>query len=242
MSVPVVTIPGWVRQAGLAVCAVLIVATASTAVGAYAYDRGVRSLKAGDLGGAGKAFLLATVADPFRSASPDSLSAVHYRRYLMERSAGGGEWGITEQFLETIRWEDRARTINPRELKYTLRLSRLFLELFRLRGHPSDALMSYRLAGSALRINPFGVEILWHRADVLEAVGRGDEAAQDLQTAVAVEPNFCRGYARLADLAGTADPEASSRWVAKAQECRTKAAVLPLEDYEKWLVESPEER
>lgn len=241
-AVPVVTLPAWVRPAGMAACAALIAAALSTWAGAYAFDRGERLLKAGDLPGAERAFRVASSVDPFRASYPDALSAVHYRKYLREGPAAADVRRIPELLNETLQWEDRARELNPRELQYTLRLSYLFLELFRLRKEPSDAVMSYRLAGSALRTNPYSVETLWHRADVLEILGRKDDAARDLETAVSVEPNFCRGYARLAGMAGTTDPGAASRWAAKTEECRRKAAALPLEDNEKWLVESPEGR
>ncbi|MEK6778329.1 MAG: tetratricopeptide repeat protein, partial [Candidatus Deferrimicrobiota bacterium] len=138
--------------------------------------------------------------------------------------------------------EDKARSLNPREVRYTLRLSWLFLELFRLRLEPSDTMMALSLAESALRINPYGVEALWQRAEVLEALGRREEAVKDMETAVSVEPNFCRGYAKLVDLARRTDPAEASRWSGKEEECRGKAATLHLEEHEKWLVESPEAR
>lgn len=239
---PVVSLPPWFRLAGAAACAGFLAATVSTVAGAYSFDRGERLLKAGDLSGAERAFRLAASADPFRAAYPDALSAVHYRSYLRERPAAPDVRAIPGPFYEALQWEDRARELNPREARYTLRLSYLFLELFRLRRAAPDAEMAFLLAGGTLRMNPYSVETLWHRADILEAVGRRDKAARDLETAVAVEPNFCRGYARLAVLAGTADPGAASRWAAKARECRAKAVALSLEDYEKWLVESPEGR
>ncbi|MGB3400291.1 MAG: tetratricopeptide repeat protein, partial [Candidatus Deferrimicrobiaceae bacterium] len=140
------------------------------------------------------------------------------------------------------RWEDRARSQNPRELKYTLRLSSLFLELYRLRRDPSDAVLALRFAESALRINPYGVEALWTRADILAALGKRDDAVKDLEKAVSVEPNFCRGYARLADISGKSGPGIVSHWSAKEEECRRRAATLHLEEAETWMVESPEGR
>ncbi|HBO69435.1 MAG TPA: hypothetical protein DD658_04535 [Deltaproteobacteria bacterium] len=241
-SAPALTIPAWGRWAGIAVCAGLLVATVSTFAGVYAFDRGQRLLKAGGLSGAERAFRMAASADPFRSSYPDALSAVHYRRYLAERSSLRNVRKIPESMFEALQWEDRARDLSPRDLKYTLRLSGLFFDLFRLRGEPSDAWMSLRLADGALRINPYGVEILWHRADVLDAVGRMDEAARDLEAAVSVEPNFCRGYAKLADLARGTDPTAAARWSRAEGECRRRASAMHLEENEKWMVEPPEDR
>ncbi len=239
---PTVVLPSWSCRAGMFVCTVLLGATVSTWTGVYFHGRGENNLRSGDLPRAERACQAAIAVDPFRASYPDALSSVHYRRFRAERPSPEEVRTIPEPMLETIRWENRARQLAPRELRYTMRLSRLFFELLRLRGEPSDAEMSLRLALSAQEINPFDVDILWHKAEVLTFLGRGKDAMQELETAVSVEPNFCRGYARLADLAGTADREAASRWTAKAQECRTKAAALPLEDYEKWLVESPEGR
>ena len=241
-SAPPVIFPAWVRSLGMVVCAALIAATFATLAGVHYYDRGEKRLRAGDLPGAERAFSVAISADPFRSSYPDALSSVHYRRYLSERTSLGKVRKIPESMFETLRWEDRARELCPRDFKYTLRLSHLFFELLRLRGEPSDAMMSLRLADSALRLNPYEVEILWHKADILSSLGRGEDAVKDLEKAVSVEPNFCRGYARLADLEGKSNREAASRWSAKEEECRRRAAALHLEDVEAWLVESPEER
>jgi tetratricopeptide (TPR) repeat protein len=239
---PPLILPACMRSLGAVVCAALIVTTFATLAGVHFYDRGEKLLRAGDLTGAERAFSVAISADPFRSSYPDALSSVHYRRYLTERASLGKVRKIPESMFETLRWEDRARELSPRDFKYTLRLSHLFFELLRLRGEPSDAMMSLRLADSALRLNPFGVEILWHRADVLLSLGRGEDALKDLEKSVSVEPNFCRGYARLAVFAGKSNQEAASRWSAKEEECRKRAAALHLEDVEAWLVESPEER
>jgi len=235
-------LPSWVRSLGMVVCAALIAATFATLAGVYYYDRGEKLLRSGDLPGAGRAFSVAVSADPFRSTYPDALSSVYYRRYLSERTSLGKARKIPESMFETLRWEDRARELSPRDSRYTLRLSRLFFELLRLRGEPSDAIMSLGLADSALQINPFGVEILWHKANVLLSLGREADAVKDLEKSVSVEPNFCRGYAKLADLAGKSKQEVAARWSAKEEECRGRAAAIHPEDVEAWLVESPEER
>lgn len=237
-----VTLPAWTRGLGAAVCVSLLGVTVATLVGVYQYDRGEKLLRSGDLPGAEQAFSAAMVADPFRSSYPDALSSVHYRRYLAERPSMAKVRNIPESMFETLRWEDRARQLAPRDLKYTLRLSQLFFELLRLRGEPSDALMSLRLADGSLRINPYGVETLWHKAEVLSFLGNGEDALRELETAVSVEPNFCRGYARLADLARETDPSGAFRWTETAEECRRRAANRHLEENEKWLVEPPEDR
>lgn len=223
-------------------CAVLIAASVATGAGAYLFDRGERFLRSGDLRGAGRAFRSAMTIDPFRSIYPDALSNIYYRGYLEERSSRTDARRIPEPFIEALRLEDRARQLAPRDLKYTLRLSRFFFELLRLRGNLSDARMSLLLADGSLRINPYGIEILWHKADILEFLGRREEAIREMEAAVSVEPNFCRGYARLADLARGADPGAATRWSRSEEECRRRAVSLIPEENEQWLVESPEDR
>jgi len=237
-----VVLPSWSRKAGMAFGTVLLFATLATVVGAFSFDRGEKFLRNGDLDGARHAFSVAVTVDPFRAVYPDAISSVHYRRFLQENPTREEDGTVPEEMVRTIRWEDRARRLAPRELRYTQRLSRLFFEVFRLRGLPSDAAMSLVLAGRARKINPFGVEVLWHQAEVLSFLGRRDDAADALETAVSVEPNFCRGYAKLADLGRDVDPAGASRWGRAAKECRARAEGRILEENEQWLVGPPELR
>lgn len=239
---PAATLPSWTRRACMIVCAGLLAATVATGAGAYLFDRGERDLRSGDLRGAERAFRAAMAVDPFRSTYPDALSSVLYREYRKEPPPPGIAGQLPESLFETLRWEDRARQLAPRDLRYTLRLSQLFFELLRQRGGPSDALLSLRLADGALQINPYGVEILWHKADVLSFLGDGKGALRVLEDAVSVEPNFCRGYARLAELARETGAADASRWSRDAEECRRRAEARVLEENEKWLVEPPENR
>ena len=241
-SSPTFNAPYWLRRVGIGLCAALIAAGISTGIGAFAHDRGGSLLRAGDLAGAERMFRIASVADPFRSNYPDALSAVHYRYHQEEITTGDYNRSAPESLFETIRWESRASSRNPRELHYALRLSSLFLELYSVRGVPFDAELALRFADNALRINPYGVEALWIRADIYVALGKREAAVRDLENAVSVEPNFCRGYARLANLAGKSGHEIASRWSAREQECRRRAANFPLEEAGAWLVESPEGR
>lgn len=239
---PLTALPRGIRLSSAAACIVLVGASMATLIGVCRFDRGERILREGDLQGAERAFSAAIHVDPFRSSYPDALSSVHYRKYRTELLSIPEVRTIPEPMFEALRWEDRARELAPRDLKYTLRLSRLFLELFRLRGEPSDARMALLQADESLRINPYGVEILWLKADVMDLLGRREDAIRMLAFAVSVEPNFCRGYARLSDLARDTDPAAASRWFEAAGECRGRAADRVLEENEKWLVELPEDR
>ena len=237
---PVATLPPWSRLASAAMCGGLLVVSVSMAVGVYSFDRGERLLKAGDLPRAERSFRLAASVDPLRAPYPDALSALNFRYLQRERSMGkdpGKEMGFLR---EAVRWEENARMLNPREPKYSLRLSSLFLELYRVRREPADVQMALRFADRALRINPYSVETLFHRTKLLLIMGRNAEAVRDLEYAVSVEPNFCRGYAKLAELAGTGILQKANGWSEKAEQCRKKGRNLDLVDYEKWLVESPE--
>jgi len=69
---------------------------------------------------------------------------------------------------------------------------------------------------------------------------RAEEAVSDLARAVSIEPNFCRGYAKLSELRRVSDPVASAAWADKEQACRKTAKTIPVQEHEKWLVESPE--
>ncbi|MBI5420484.1 MAG: O-antigen ligase family protein [Deltaproteobacteria bacterium] len=237
-----VLLPRTVVRTGVALCAVLLVISATTVSGAFVYEYGEKKLRLGDLAGAENAFRLASVVDPLRAPYPDAVSGVYYLRYQKERRTSNDRQRLVKLLKETLHWEDSARWLNPRESRYILRLSSLFIELFRIRGEYSDVRMALGLAGEALRINPFSVEALWYRAELFAAIGRPGDAVADLKSAVSIEPNFGRGYSRLAELTGAADPRGATELTDKAKACREKAALLSLEDYEKWLVESPEER
>ncbi|MGB3096146.1 MAG: O-antigen ligase family protein [Candidatus Deferrimicrobiaceae bacterium] len=235
-----IRLPGWANSLGAFACAVVLLASAATLAGTVLYDLGERQVRRGNPGDAERSFHLAVSVDPLRAPYPDALSALNFRYLQRERSTGkdpGKEMGFLK---EAIHWEEKARMLNPREPKYSLRLSSLFLELYRVRREPADAQMALILADSALRIHPFSVETLLHRSRLLLLMGRNAEAVRDLEYAVSVEPNFCRGYAKLAELAGTGNLPEANGWSEKAEQCRKKARNLDLVDYEKWLVESPE--
>jgi O-antigen ligase len=233
-------LPAWGRVAGIAGCAALLVATASTAAGTWSFDRGERLFRAGDLPGAERAFRLAAKADPFRAAYPDAISRTLYQGYVSERPGSVPQSGREAAALdESIRWEGRAASLNLRERKYFLRLSFLFAERFRAAGDPRDMESALSLASRLLEIDPYSTEAYWHRSALWASTGRLDGAMRDLERAVALEPNFCRGYAKLAEMSERTDPPSSAAWKERADACRKRAAGIPLEDYEKWLVEDP---
>jgi O-antigen ligase len=237
-----VAVPPWIMRAGAVAALLLLVSTVSTVAGKVAKQIGEKRLHAGDIAGSERMFRLAMAADPLCDEYPDALGALAHRLY---RGAAGGSGPDTARaaglLSEAIRWEGKAVSLSPMDFQKVSRLSRLFAERYRLTGRPEDLRDAIGVAGRALELNPYSAERLWNRADLLLMDGRTDEAIADLARAVSIEPNFCRGYARLSQLFGTSDPAESAAWAEKEQACRKVAETFPLQEYEKWLVESPEE-
>ena len=235
-----VSVPAPAAAASIPVLAALLVASILTFAAAAVYDAGEKDLRNGDESSARSRFHMAAMADPFRGPYPDALSALEYRRYAASvRYAGGPDETGFGSLEASIRFETRAASLVPRESKYLQRLSVLLFERFRVTNDPADMAAVVSLAGDALAVNPYAVEGFWHRSALLTVAGRSKEAVEDLVHAVNLEPNFCRGYAKLAEMAGRRDPAMSAEWGKKADACRKRAVGLALEDYEKWLVEDP---
>lgn len=234
-------LPSWGVRAGILLFVVVLFVSACTFLGAVAHDRGEDALRRSNGRGAERLFRIAEAVDPFRAPYADSLSALAYRRYGRERrEPAEAPSGAIAALDESIRWESRAVFLNPRETKYLNRLSFLLAERFRATGRPGDMDASLHLASESLRINPFSAEALWYRSGLLNSAGRVEAAAADLERAVAVEPNFCRGYGKLSEMSGRSDPMRAIKWKEEAESCRRHAAGRSLEDFEKWLVEDPE--
>jgi O-antigen ligase len=236
-----VGVPPWGRRAGIAFCAALLTASLTTYAGTFAYETGGTRMREGRLEEAESAFRTAAALDPLRATFPDALASLHYLRYR-ETASGTGEAMQGAPFLsEAIRWEMKARVLCPMEKRYALRLSRLTFERFRIEGQVSDLEAAFGFAGEALALDPYSVEALWQRAGMAASVGRPDRAAADLEAAVALEPNFCRGYGRLAGLARDRDAPAAARWRAEEALCRKRAATLPGAEVGRWFFTEREE-
>lgn len=235
------TVPSPVLRGAVPLITALFLVAFATFAGATAHYAGERLLRRGDDSRAMDFFRIAATVDPFRAPYPDALSALEYRRYA---TSGQGASGTDEEGLNalvrSIRYEAKAADLSPREVKYLQRLSFLFAERFRLGGDPSDMEAALFFVDRSLEVNPYAVEGLWHRSSLLEFTGRRKEALEDLARAVKLEPNFCRGYAKLSELLGGADPAISARWKAEEERCRHRAKDLVLEDHERWLVEDPQ--
>ena len=233
-----VALPPWLAKGGALLCALLSVASASLLGGTFAFERGASAIREGDLASAERSYRAASVLDPFRSTVPDALSGLSYRRYRIALRPDGG--GDTLRHLDdSIRWQEKARDLCPLEQGHPYRLAQLFRERHRWTNDPADAAASLRLWDETLRINPYRVEALWEKAMTLQEIGRTCEATEALLRAVSVEPNFCRGYAKLAELTEGVDDPRSVAWEARAAECREAARGRTLEENERWLVEEP---
>ena len=231
----------WMKRAGVAVSLLLLVLSAATVAGKGARHLGGSRLRAGDIAGAERMFRTAMTADPLCDEYPDALASLAYRRYREEARGDSPDVLRAGALLSSsIRWEEKAISLAPRDFQKVSRLSRLFAERYRLSGQPEDLRAAIGLAGRALELNPYSAEKLWERADLLLQDHRAEEAVSDLVRAVSIEPNFCRGYAKLSELRRVSDPAESAAWADKGQACRRMAKTLPVQEHEKWLVESPE--
>lgn len=231
-------LPPWFVKGGSIFLAVLSIASASLLAGTIAVERGASAIRGGDLDAAGRNFRIASVLDPFRSSIPDALSGISYRRYstAARQDAGGDALAHLE---ESIRWQEKARELCPMEQGYSYRLAQLYRERYLSTKDPGDVMVSLRHWDDLLRVNPYRVEALWEKAMTLRGIGRTGAAAEALHRAVSVEPNFCRGYARLAELTKGTDEGRSRAWEARAAQCRESARGRTLEENERWLLEEP---
>ena len=126
------------------------------------------------------------------------------------------------------------------EQGFHYRLANLFFEKYLLGGERRDLETTLRITEELLKVNPYLVEALWNRAQALLYLGRAEDSVGTLERAVYVEPNFCRGYAKLAQLTRGKDESQSRAWEAQAEKCREAARGRTLEENERWLVEEPE--
>ena len=198
-------------------------------------------LRHGDIIGAESMFRFAIGVDPFCDTYPDAMASIGHRLFLEGVQSGNPDPLRAESLLtESIRWEAKAVSLSPRDFRKTSRLSRLFVDRYGVSRRQEDLEGSIDWAGRALEINPYSAEKLWDRAELLILDRRPADAVADLTRAVSIEPNFCRGYAKLAGLTKEKDELQSRAWEARAEKCREAAKGRTLEENERWLVEEPE--
>jgi len=126
------------------------------------------------------------------------------------------------------------------EQGFHYRLANLFFEKYLLGGERRDLESALAMTGETLNVNPYLVEALWNRAQAFLYLGRAEDSIGALERAVFVEPNFCRGYAKLAELTKGRDEPQSRAWEAQTEKCREAARGRTLEETERWLLEEPE--
>ena len=232
-----VAVPPGLWKAASALAVLLGIVSTASLGGSVLAGLGDRSVRAGDEAGAERAFRIAARLDPLRASLPDALSALYHRRFVAAGPAGNpGAMPLLEASME---WQQEARSLCPMEQRYLYRIADLHLERYRFGGMRGDLAAAVRLTGEILRINPYGVEAFWNLALAHQEDGRPEEAVATLRRAVSLEPNFCRGYAKLAELTAGTDDAQSRAWTARASACRESAKGRPLEENERWLVESP---
>ncbi|MBE0604594.1 MAG: O-antigen ligase family protein, partial [Deltaproteobacteria bacterium] len=228
-------LPAWLAKTGALACLLLAASSLSLLAGTAAFERGMSSVRGGETASAERYLKAASMFDPLRSAIPDALSGISFRRYRLAAREGDAE--APRHLEESIRLLRRARDLCPMEPAYPQRMAMLYWEGYRRTGSPAALGASLSSFDETLRVNPYRVEALWEKAFVLREVGRRDEADAALLRAVSIEPNFCRAYAKLAESSkGKGEPE-SLAWEARAAQCRQAAEGRALEENERWLVE-----
>ena len=231
------------KRLGLAVAILLLAVSTATVAGKIAHRIGVSRLHRGDIPGTERMFRIAIGVDPFCDTYPDAMAALGHRLYLAGARCGNPDPLRAESLLtESIRWEAKAVSLSPRDFQKTTRLSRLFVDRYRVTRRQEDLGASIDWAGRALEINPYSAEKLWDRAELLILDRRPIDAEADLSRAVSIEPNFCRGYAKLAVLTKGKDEPQSRAWETRAEKCREAARGRSLEENERWLVDGTRTR
>jgi len=232
-----VSFPSVVSKGGGLACGLLAAVSLSFLAGTVTFERGMAALRDGRMAAANRDLVAASKFDPLRSQIPDQLSGISYHRFLL--AVRDGDERAQRHLEDSIRWQNRARALCPMEQAYPQRLAMLHWDRYRGTGDPSSLEASLASFDESLRINPYRVEAMWEKAFVLQEVGRHGEAASVLRWAVTVEPNFCRAYAKLAELSKGEGESRSHPWESRAAKCREAALGRMLEGNERWLVEVP---
>ncbi|MHB1024876.1 MAG: O-antigen ligase family protein [Desulfobacteria bacterium] len=235
------SISPWVKRFGMAAAILLVAVSTATVAGKTAHRMGVSRLQRGDIHGAERMFRMAIRMDPFCDIYPDAMAALGHRLYIEGIRGRNPDPQRSETLLtESIRWEAKAVSLSPRDFEKTSRLSRLFVDRYRVSRSREDLGAAIDWASRALEINPYSAIKLWDRAELLVLDGHPAHALADLARAVSIEPNFCRGYAKLGGLTKGKDEPQSRAWEGRAEKCMETARARTLQEDERWLVEEPE--
>ena len=231
------TPPPWsMLVATFVVVAVLVVSVATMAGGA-AIRSGELRFREGRFEKAAAAYRFAARVDPFRAETRDALSLVRYRQFQAEAKRGADSSRAAALLSEAIAWEASAMERSPRDYRFPSRLAQLFADRYRRFGRGEDLGKALSMAGEAIALNPYSPSLLQQRADLYLDGKLVREAKEDLLLAVSLEPNFCRGYAKLFEISARFDPEKNVMWGKEAAACRERAGRIPLKENERWAAD-----
>jgi O-antigen ligase len=231
------TVSRWSVGVGTAAAALLLVVSVVTTTAGVAYRLGDQSMKKGDLDRAEATYRVAAWADIYRMEYQDALSLVYYRRYQAAVKSGFPTLVDEAYLTESIRRESSALNRSPFDYVVASRLAHLFAERYRLSGRGVDLKAALSLVGEAIVRNPYSPRLLLQRADLHLAGTRAKEAKEDLLLALSLEPNFCRGYAKLSEISARDDPGEGVMWGKEAAACRERAGRFPLKENERWAAD-----
>lgn len=229
-----IVLPKWVLRTGAVLFALLLACSAATVAAVALHQSGEARMRRGEFAAAGERFRSAARIDPYRAVYPDAVSAALYREY--RKGGAGSVEGATVLLPEVYEWERSASALSPRDSAYHARMADICFERYMILGKRGDLVGASYMNRRALALNPFSVERLWRHADLLEASGRRPAAVEALERAVGIEPNFCRGYGRLAAMLERENPAAAAGWASKAGECRVRSERFELTPSEAWMV------
>lgn len=230
----VLTVPRWSMPAATFAVVALLFVSVATVAGGVAIRLGESRVRAGEFQKAAIAYRFAARVDPFRAETRDALSLTMYRQFQAESRKGGDPSGAAALLSEAIAWETCAMERSPKDYRFPSRLAQLFADRYRYFGRGEDLGKAFSMAGESIAINPYSPKLYLQRADLYLSVGRVMEAKGDLLRAISLEPNFCRGYAKLSEISARYDPDEGARWGNESEACRERAKRFRLREHERW--------
>lgn len=203
-----------------------------TVAGTTMESFGTRAFKEGRMEEAGRWFVRAAAADPWRATYPDSASAAEYRQF----EEGGGK----ERLFRSIALEQEANARNPLDYRY---LARLGFLLSKATDHvPADArgimlASSLRYYDRAIEWIPHAANLRYLKATLLKMAGRPDMSRPVIEAVLRDEPRFVKGWLLLAELLENEDAGAALAAYEKAVHVHSVYRDRAVESYEKEFVE-----
>lgn len=230
-------VPRWSMPAATVLVAALLLVSVATMAGGVAIRLGESRLKAGEFEKAVASYRFAARVDPFRAETRDALSLARYRQFQAEARKGVDPSGAAALLSEAIAWETSAMERSPKDYRLPSRLAQLFADRYRHFRRGEDLGKALSMAGESIAINPYSPTLHLQRADLYLSAERVIEAKEDLVRAISLEPNFCRGYAKLSEISARYDPDEGARWGNENEACRERARRFRLRDNERWAAD-----